>query len=302
MFVIPLKFKSFMQDIHGEDGAAWLERLPAILAACAERWDLEIEAPFANLSFHYVTRARRRSDNMPVVLKACSPTNEFVLESSAIAHFEGHGMVRLLDTFPEHEVMLLEYITPGELLIQMEDDEEATRQAAGVMRRLWRPVPERHKFPSVIDWGKGFQRLHAHYSDGYGPFPRRMLDEAERTFMDLLASMDTPVLLHGDLHHENILQSERELWLAIDPKGVIGEPAYEVGALLRNPLPGLLRRSDPRRVQERRVAILSEELGIDRERVRGWGFSQAVLSVWWSVEDSGDYSQDTMACAELLAE
>lgn len=301
MLNIPDTFKRFMVELHKDEGRSWLERLPAILAACEERWGLEIEAPFSNLSFHYVTQARRRHDHMPVVLKACSPTQEFAHESAAIAHFNGHGMVRLLDTFPEYEVMLLEYLTPGTLLSELGDDEQATRYAAGVMRRLWCPAPSEHNFPNVADWGRGFQRLRAHYEDGHGPFPPRLLDEAERLYADLTASMDTPVLLHGDLHHFNILQSEREQWLAIDPKGLIGEPAYEVGALLRNPLPALLQWPNPGRVQARRVDILSEELGLDRARVRGWGLSQAILSSWWGVEDTGEFSSDGLACAELLA-
>jgi streptomycin 6-kinase len=116
--------------------------------------------------------------------------------------------------------------------------------------------------------------------------------------------MAEQVLLHGDLHHENILAAEREPWLAIDPKGVVGEPAYETGALLRNQLSVVLEASRPGKIMERRVDQLSHELGIDRARVRGWGLAQAVLSVWWDIEDFGhleDYDVATLACAELLA-
>ncbi len=113
--------------------------------------------------------------------------------------------------------------------------------------------------------------------------------------------MAEPVLLHGDLHHDNILAAEREPWLAIDPKGIVGEPAYEVGALLRNPLPGLLARPEPGRVLARRIEQLAAELGFDRARIRGWALAQAVLSAWWSYEDHGDGWRETIACAELLA-
>ncbi|GHO62075.1 hydroxyurea phosphotransferase [Ktedonobacter sp. SOSP1-52] len=302
MITIPPAFQRFMFELHKDEGQAWLERLPRILATCAELWGLVVEEPFSNLSFHYVTRARRRADNTPVVLKACSPTGEFRMEAATIAHYEGHGMVRLLDTFPEGEVMLLESLTPGKTLNTLTDDEQATRYAARVMRQLWRPAPEQHNFPSVADWGRGVQRLHQQYDGGYGPFPPHLLDEAEHLYAELTASMATPMLLHGDLHHDNILQAEREPWLAIDPKGLIGEPAYETGALLRNPLPDLLHRPNPGRIQKRRVAILSEELGIDRARIRDWGLAQCVLSAWWTIEDTGQYPADTIACAQLLAD
>jgi streptomycin 6-kinase len=109
------------------------------------------------------------------------------------------------------------------------------------------------------------------------------------------------VLLHGDLHHGNVLAAAREPWLAIDPKGLTGEPAYEVGALLRNPLPQLLSWPHPARVTERRIAQLSEELGLERARVRGWGLAQAMLSAWWSIEDEGELGEFGFAAAEVLA-
>ena len=113
--------------------------------------------------------------------------------------------------------------------------------------------------------------------------------------------MTEQVLLHGDLHHENILAAERASWLAIDPKGVIGEPAYETGALLRNRLPNLLDAPQAVRVLTRRIDQLSEMLYFARARVRNWAMAQAVLSMWWTIEDGGDISQDQLTCAEMLA-
>jgi streptomycin 6-kinase len=113
--------------------------------------------------------------------------------------------------------------------------------------------------------------------------------------------MAEPVLLHGDLHHFNILAAERQPWLALDPKGVVGEPAYEVGALLRNPYPEFLTWPNLDRVLARRVNQLAEELGFDRERLVGWGFAQAVLSGWWSYEDHGHGWESGIALAELFA-
>jgi streptomycin 6-kinase len=107
-----------------------------------------------------------------------------------------------------------------------------------------------------------------------------------------------PVLLHGDLHHENILAARREPWLSIDPKGVVGEPAYEVGALLRNPNRRILAWPNLARVMERRIRQLSDELGF--ERVRGWGMSQAILAAVWSCEDGADTTHG-LACAEAIA-
>jgi streptomycin 6-kinase len=109
------------------------------------------------------------------------------------------------------------------------------------------------------------------------------------------------VLLHGDLHHENVLRSRREPWLAIDPKGVAGEPAYEAGALLRNPYPRLLEEPEPGRLASRRLDRLAGELKLDRSRLRDWAFAQAVLSAIWHLEDGDEDGWPfAMACAELL--
>lgn len=115
-----------------------------------------------------------------------------------------------------------------------------------------------------------------------------------------LAIAAPSVVLHGDLHHENILAAERRPWLAIDPKGVVGEPAYEVGAFLRNPTSRLLDASRPQDVIARRVDLLSERLGLDRQRLLAFGFAQLVLAAWWMYEDHGDGWQPAIALAEAI--
>jgi streptomycin 6-kinase len=240
-----------------------------------------------------------------MVLKAGVPDKELLSEIAALRVYDGGGAARLLQSDAEQGVFLLERLRPGTVLTTLADethDEEATSIAASVMRVLWRPAPEDSNFPTVADWAQGMQRLRSRFDDGVGPFPVRLVEEAEGLFKDLLSSMAPPVLLHGDLHHDNILSAERAPWLAIDPKGLIGEPAYEVGALLRNLWPERHRLSSPARILERRLWILSEELELDRERLQGWAVAQAVLSAWWSVEDNEDGWQPTIAIAEMLSE
>ena len=290
-----------MTALYGLDGAAWLERLPALLADYERRWSLTILPPFANLSYNYVAPAIR-ADGSEAVIKLGFPSRELPAEIAALRYYDGRGIVRLLEADPDQGAQLLERLRPGTLLVSLDDDEQATAIAAQVMRKLWRPAPPAPVFPTVARWAEGMGRLRACFGGATGPFPRTLVEQAESLFAELLGSMAAPVLLHGDLHHENILAAQREPWLALDPKGVIGEPAYEVGALLRNPLPRLLVMPQPGRVQARRVDQLAEALGFDRERIRGWGLAQAVLSAWWSYEDGDSDWRPAIACAELLAE
>ena len=303
MYNLPEQFTRLMIEMYDDEGTAWLERLPALIDDCAQRWSLTMLPPYP-LSYNYVAPATR-ADGTPVVLKVGFYSGEPIDQIAALRHYDGHGMVQLLEFDPDWGAYVLERLTPGVSLVHMQDDEQATAIAAEVMRQIWQGpgggAPPAHSFPSIADWADGMQSMRDHFGGGTGPFPRALVEEAESLFADLLASQAAPVLLHGDLHHDNILSATRAPWLAIDPKGVVGEPAYEVGALLRNWQPTLFAMADPARVTARRVDQLGEALGIDRARICGWGLAQAVLSAWWSIEDSGYGWEPTIACAELLA-
>jgi streptomycin 6-kinase len=302
-------FEQRMIEVYGERGRDWLAGLPELVSRCAERWSLTVMPPFEALSFNYVAPALRE-DGTPVVLKLGVPNPELVTEIEALKIFDGDGIARLLESDLDLGAFLIERLEPGATLLSVEDDEEATTIAAGVMRNLWKPIAEDHLFPTAERWSLGLGRLRSTFDGGTGPFSAALVERAESLFAELLDSMGEPVLIHGDLHHENILRNsggassqnnEREPWLAIDPKGLVAEREYEVGALLRNPLPQLLNTPDLERLTARRVALLSEELGFDRERIVGWGLSQAVLSGWWNFEDQGHGWESAMAVAEIFA-
>jgi len=245
-----------------------------------------------------------RADGTPVVLKVCFPGKEVLTEVEALRVYDGGGAVRLLESDAARGLMLLERAVPGDPLVGVEREDEANLIAAAVMRALWKPVPARHTFPFVGDWGRGFGRLRERYGGGTGPFPRETTETAERLFAQLWASSAEPVVLHGDLHHLNILRGDEGRWLAIDPKGVVGEPAYEIGALVRNRLPDLSDVEAARRVLFRRIGLVAERTGLDAERMRRWAIAQAVLSAWWTVEDGGRFNHHCarmVALAEVLA-
>lgn len=297
---IPTDFASAMVAMRGEAGQRWIDELPQTIDDFARRWSLRVGPPFPNLSFNYVTSVER-ADGTPAVLKIGYPSDKaFRTELEALKLFAGQGIARLLEHDTERMVMLLERVVPGRSLLTVDDDERSIAIAAGVMQRLWRPVPADHPFPTIGDWGKGFQRLRRRFDGGTGPLSSGLVDRAEHLFAELAASQAPPMLLHGDLNHGNILSSNRADWLAIDPKGVVGEPAYETGVLLRNWLPDLLLLPNPADVLGRRVDRLAELLHVDRIRIRDWGIAQAVLSAWWCIEDNSSCADDAMTCAELL--
>lgn len=287
-------------NLYDAKGVEWLNRLPTLIVECERRWSVAALSPLDNLSFNYIAPAVG-ADGREVILKLGVPNPELLTEIEALRLYDGRGCVRLLAADPDQGAMLLERLKPGTSLSTVTDDQQATSIAAGVMRQLWQPEPLEHPFPSVGKWAAGLGRLRSRFGGTTGPLPQALVERAESLFEELLASMAEPLLLHGDLHHDNILAAERQPWLAIDPKGVVGEPAYEVGALLRNPFPQLLDMPQPGRILARRVDQLAEVLGFDRPRIVGWGTAQAVLAAWWCIEDNTPGWEKFIACAELLA-
>ena len=292
-------FTRIMNELHGEAGLAWMKRLPDLLSACARRWSLSLLSPFPNLTYNYVIPALR-ADGLPVVLKVGFPHPELLTEIAALRFYAGRGSVQLLDADEEWGVLLLERLLPGISLLHLDDDEAATSIAAQVMRNLWQPAPAQHVFPTVAEWVDGMQLLRPRFDGTTGPLPTYLVEQAETLFAELLPSMAAPVVLHGDLHHDNILSANRQSWLALDPKGIVGEAAYEVGALLRNPSQ-LLNWPNVAQIMARRVDQLADELCFDRQRIIRWGIAQAVLSAWWSIEDHDHGWESSIQCAEILS-
>lgn len=298
--VISSRFTRTIHEVFGPEGADWLARLPALLAECEARWSLQVQPPF-DLSYNYVAPARRR-DGAEVVLKLGVPNPELTTEIAAMRLYDGRGAARLLDADAERGFLLMERLKPGTPLVEVADDAAATAIAAAVMRQLWRPVPAEHPFPDVRRWARALYTLRDQYGGTTGPLPAYLVDQAVRLYDELSASSAAPVVLHADLHHWNILAAERAPWLALDPKGVVGEPAYEVGALLRNPIHDIAAWPNARQVLARRIDQLAETLGFDRQRLIGWGIAQVVLSACWDLEDStfGGW-QAWIGVADILA-
>jgi streptomycin 6-kinase len=302
MIELPELFVRNVRGSGGPAGARWLAELPAVLARYARRWELTLGEPFP-LTYHYVVAATR-ADGTPAVLKLGVPGNpEFGWQAEALRLVDGDGMCRLLAADVAGGAILLERVAPGRRAMPegAGADEAATGVLLDVMRRLHRPVPPGCTLPTVADRGQAFAALRERHGGTSGPLPAAVVDRAERSYAELAATpAGPPVLLHGDLHHENVLSSDRAGWLAIDPHGLLGEPAVEVGPLLLNPWADVLRWPDPGRVLDRRVDQLAEGLAVGADRVRQWGFAFAVLSAVWLDEDGREPEAHSLAVADLL--
>jgi len=295
---LPAQFRKTVIGNWGEEGKKWLQELPAILKKCQSLWHLKEEESAFKLSYNYVVPVQRE-DGSKAVLKIGYPDEELLNEMKTLTVLDGRCTARLFHADKELGAMLLERIHPGTTLkiIQKKDDEEATKIALDLIKNFPMPVPRGMKLPTVAKWTEVFERVKKKKNS---PLPLHVLEKAQSLFMALEQSKKTDALLHGDLHHDNILLDEKRGWLSIDPKGVIGEPLFNAARLLNNPHPSLMEMQNPRKVTERRLEILSSGLQADKKRLAACAYVDCILSACWWIESGGKTVNYSLQCAEIF--
>jgi streptomycin 6-kinase len=249
------------------------------LKAKAADWDVTIEETRETLTslLGFGVRADQR-----VVLKISKYAGDESYSGKVLAAFAGDGAVKVYEY--ETGAVLVERLEPGEQLVEVlksGDDEEATRILAQVIGKLANHTAPT-ECPTVADWGRGFDR---YLESGDQQIPHKLVQEARDLYHDLESTQRRTMLLHGDLQHYNVLFDKERGWVAIDPKGIVGELEYEIGALLRNPVEHPELFANPATIN-RRLETLTTLLHLDHARTLAWSFAQAVLSAVWDVEDN----------------
>jgi len=299
---LPPDFVNNIIHSYSDAGRRYLADLPDLLSAAADRWNLTLGEPFL-LSYNYVCAATRpeRSEakSKDCVLKIGVPNIELTSEINTLRVYDGQGACLLYEANPEAGMLLLERLRPGEMLVTLEDDDEATAIAADVMKKTQRPVPEGDGFLSLKGWFDELKNLRPRFNGGTGPFREKTVEIVQGMVRELFAEERPQVLLHGDFHHYNILSSERG-WLVIDPKGVIGAPEYDACPFLTNPISEISDEAEAIRRTQRRIAILSERLGFDRQRVWRWAICFSLLSDFWDVPTSGPLDEFSPVWTEIF--
>lgn len=271
--------RSPRREPHRVGGAR--HRLERLTVAWRVTVDRIVETPTCLLAYGDCNR-------QPVIVKVVKTAGTEWRAGELLRLFAGRGLVRVYEYMGG--AMLLEQLRPGDLLIELPlrgDDDRATSTLAETIAAM-SPSSCPEWVPTVADWGRSFPS----YRDGRdATVPADLVASAERIFFDLCATQRRERLLHGDLHHENVLFDRARGWLAIDPKGVRGELEYEIGAALRNPCgrPDLFAHPD---VIRRRADLFARTLSIDSARALRWAFAQAVLAAIWQIEDGRPIEPD----------
>jgi streptomycin 6-kinase len=255
--------KQNILKIYGERGEGWLFELPRRIEQLQRSWGLSGLKPFLNLSYSYVLAGLQ--GKVPVILKLSPDANLIDKEAMALYAFEGFGAVSVLDR--DEGVLLLERAVPGDLLKNSLPKMKRIEIACKVIDKLHQaPIPLKEGFPSIEEWLAAV--------DKEWDLPKDHLKRAQKLKTELVKKdFGRKVLLHGDLHQENILSNGND-WVVIDPKGVIGSPIHEIWACVEDPSHDL--------------KFLATYFGYPFQDVVDWYYVRLILASCWQVEDGLD--------------
>jgi streptomycin 6-kinase len=281
-------FRENIITLYRDKGRKWLESLPQRTVALAKKWELGDLVLATDLTYHAVYFSSSR----PCVLKVGLDQEGLDREVLALKHFNGQGCVLLVEECRKEGGLLIQRVQPGISLKTFfaHDDLEAVKVAVTVMQQLHQKLyappgaSNSECFPALHEWLKVLNQPL--------PLPLDLLWPAKMVAKKLLATSSSQAVLHGDLHHDNILLHQggegKMGWIAIDPKGVRGEIAFETTSFIRNPLPQLLDNPKIVDIIDARINCFARLLNIESVILYQWNFVAAVLCACWAVEDRQD--------------
>ncbi|KOV38095.1 hypothetical protein ADK60_02945 [Streptomyces sp. XY431] len=275
---VPDRLARNVAAVRPEEAERWLAALPALVTAELARLHLTLDRvldPGGSLAL--VAYVHRDDDLAPAVLKVSLRTPGTAHEAEALTAWAGRGAVLLLDTAapdPGTTVLLLERLH-GEIPLRSLAEPKAMLEATSLLHRLWTPVPPEHAFPGLPTPLPSAPSPSAP-APGFPAEAEPLLAEARESAAALAASAAEEFLLHGDFHHGNVLAADRAPWLAIDPRPLVGERAYDLARLTLDRADTLVGSPGLPAAVRRRLHQLAEALEVDRDRLRGWTLVRAV--------------------------
>lgn len=269
-----------------DEGRAWIARLPGLVDRAVRRWDLRPGEPFTSGSASW-TAPVTRSDGTDAVLKISFPHDEARHEAVALRAWHGHGVPLLLDDDADDWALLLELVAPGTTLGSSAGPaEDRLLAGAGVLRALLdAPGTADATVPSMAEVCAGWVQLLSERAHRAGSLVDvGLVREAVHLLQTLPGGS---AMVHGDLNPGNVLRGAGDRWVAIDPKPLRGDGAYDLWPLLEQ-VDDPYAHPDPEAVLRARVALVADAAGLDERRVAAWAVARGVEAALWWWDVSGE--------------
>ena len=283
-----------IKEIYGKRGEVWLENLQEHLAHLCEKHHLVLISAMPNLSYHFVGLVKILATNETAVIKM-SLENQYLENEVRCLQCFTAGVPKVYWFDVDEHAVLMEHLKPGyslKELIKEGQDDLATQIICQEIKNLQSNQKPTYQFKHVSKLADSLSVLDQHV-DSY------LLSKAKSLFHDLTFDQSKDVILHGDLHHDNILASEQS-WKAIDPHGYIGDPAFEVGSIIFNPYDCFPSHQPLLEIIKRRLKIMVRELPFAAQRIKAWAFCKTMLSVAWTYEDHGKIDEGELEIARIV--
>jgi streptomycin 6-kinase len=296
--MIPESLVTSQSRYGGAAGRAWLAALPEAARSYLDRWELTLDGP-SRSGMGALVLPVRRPDGSPAVLKLQRRDGESDGEAIGLRIWDGAGAVRLLDDDAETATLLLERLDGDWSLANVPDDMVASEILTTILARL-----VRHPAPPALRHLRDIATEMVDQTPGAvdqvpDPERRRVLRMCAAVVAELVREPGDR-LLHWDLHYENVLAGEREPWLAIDPKPLAGDPAFDLLPALWNRWDDVVATGDVPAAVLRRFDFMVDALGLDRVRAAGWTLGRVLQNGLWNVED-GETAIDDIQLAIVAA-
>ncbi|HUR99768.1 MAG TPA: aminoglycoside phosphotransferase family protein [Pyrinomonadaceae bacterium] len=294
---LPGDLITHVTSICGPRGGAWLDGLERIVAELERHWCIEVGRPFPAGEFNFVAPAQR-ADGELTVLKIAPPYQnvEIFGEAAFLRHRNGIGAVKLIAEEPGRSAILLEHARPGCNLAEMfkDDPPASVVPAIEVLRSIISPPPvDPIGIKTLDEWFGGMRKFRQ------TKFPARYAERALEAYDRLSRQPNRNFYLHGDFHPGNVVSATRSPFLAIDPKGIIGNIGYDIAVFLNNFHWWQEARPDVQSRLDRAVAQFAEAFGLERTVIRQWAYAQMVLGSWWTFEDMPEHYNNEVAKADI---
>jgi streptomycin 6-kinase len=286
--IVPLSFVGARANWAGDAAVAETVALAGLGGSYLDRWDLTVDGP-AMHGLASLIQPVRRADDSPAVLKVPVIDVDQPGEAAALRAWDGDGAVRLYDEDPDTWVMLLERLEPRDLE-NFKDDLSAARILCALLRRLHAHAAP----PGIPCLADVAAEMVVDAVEAATKFDNPAHGRVLQYWADVTAEVVGEAgdrLLHWDLHFENVMAAEREPWLAIDPKPLVGDPAFDVLPALGNRWDEILATGDPARAVRRRYGLMVDELALEPQRALAWTYARLLQNGIWQAED-GDTAID----------